>query len=150
MGRGRPKKLESLKELHGTLRKDRKQKQTFTASDSKFGIPRGLNQEVRSKVREVAHFLQDSGAPIEILRPIFERYCNHLQLCYLAIKDIDNSILKDGKKHPAAQIYKDNSQSALQIEQYFDKILKNTKPKEKKVDRLKEFLAKGKKLEALK
>ena len=150
MAKGRPNKSESLKKLQGTARADRTQKRTFTATAGKFGLPRGLHQEVRTKVRQVAHFLEDSGVPIEMLRPMFERYCNHLQLCYLARKDLGDSVLIDGKKHPAAQIYKDNSASALQIEQHFEKILKVTKPKEEKKDPLADFIARGKKLESVK
>ncbi len=150
MARGRHKKSESLKNLHGTNRKDRKTKRTFTAQDGKFGVPRGLNQQVRTKVRKIAHYLQDAGVPIDLLRPVFERYCNHLQFCYIAKKDLGDSVLKDGKKHPAAQIYKDNSASALQIEQHFDKILKGTKPKEKKKSALEEFQEKGGKIQAVK
>jgi phage terminase small subunit len=151
MGRGRPKKSESLKDLHGTSRKDRKQKQTFTASDGKFGIPRGLNQEVRAKVRKVAHYLQKHGTPIDLIRPTFERYCKHLQIASDASDEVKKmGVTLDGKKNPAAQIWKDNSASALQIEQYFDKLIRGSVPDPEEKDPLKEFQAKGKKLETVK
>jgi phage terminase small subunit len=143
MAKGRPKKSETLDNLHGNP--GRRKKKTFTATDGKFGVPRGLSQEVRTKVRKVAHYLQNDGVPIEFIRPVFERYCKHLQIASDASYEVKKKgVTLDGKKNPAAQIWKDNSQSALQIEQYFEKILKNTAPKKKNEDPLKEFLSKAK------
>lgn len=150
MTQGRHKKSAKLNKLHGNPGKRKPKKQTFTASDAKLGIPHGLNQEVRDKARQVAHYLRDEGAPIELLRPMFERYCKHLQFAKDASDELRNEgVTNKGKKHPAAQIWKDNSDAAFKLEQYFAKVLKDTKPKPKGEDPLKKFMKKGKKLEAV-
>lgn len=150
MSRGRPKKSELLDELHGNPGRRKKKKQTFTASDSKFGIPRGLNQEVRAKVRQVAHHLQEHEAPVRLLRPTFERYCKHLQIALDAAAEVKKEgVTLDGKKNPAAQIWKENSQSAFQIEQHFDKLVRDIKPKPKESD-LERYQNKGKKIGVVK
>lgn len=143
MARGRPRKPESLNKLHGNPGKRKIKKQTFTALDEKFGMPRGLNQEVRTKARQVARHLQDCGAPVTFLRPMFERYCTHLQIIHEAAREIrkDGITIKD-KKHPACQILKENSHLVFQIEQYFDKITKNLIPEPKDSD-LEKFQKKG-------
>jgi len=144
MARGRPKKDARLDELHGNPGRRKKKKQTFTESDGKFGIPRGLDQEVREKVRKVAHYLQKRGAPIDLMRPTFERYCKHLQIALDAAAEVHKfGVTLNGKKNPASQIWKDNSASALQIEQYFDKLIKGHVPEPEKKDPLKEFQDKG-------
>ena len=151
MARGGPKKSATLDKLHGNPGRRKKKKQTFTASDGKFGIPRGLNQEVREKVRKVAHYLQKHGAPIDLMRPTFERYCKHLQIALDAAAEVKKyGVTLEGKKNPASQIWKDNSASALQIEQYFDKLIRGSVPDPEEKDPLKEFQAKGKKLETVK
>lgn len=143
MRTGRPKKPESLNKLHGNPGKRKPKKKTFASEDSKFGIPHGLSQVVRQKVRKVAHYLEGAGAPIEFLRPMFNRYCIHLELAERAWKKLKkDGVVLGGKKHPANQAWKDNSTSALQIEGYFERVLKNTDAPEG-VDELKEFLEKG-------
>lgn len=140
MARGRPAKTSHLNVLHGNPGKRKPKKQTFTASPIRFGIPHGLNKEVREKVRQVARYLQFAGVPIEFLRPVFERYCKHLQVAHSAYVELKKGVLLSGKKHPAAQIWKDNSESARKIEEYFERVLKNTKPPDKEEDPLKKYL----------
>lgn len=148
MTRGRRQKPVALDKLHGNPGKRGKKKPTFTASKTKFGLPRGLNKEVRKKCREMALFLQQRGAPVEYLRSVFERYCKHLNFAHEAAQ----AMKKDGVvttgamgglvKHPACQVFKDNSAAALKIEEYFEKIVKNTEPPEKE-DPVAAFLKKG-------
>ena len=150
MARGRPKKLESLNKLHGNPGKRKERKQTFTVLDEKCGMPRGLNQEVRTKCRQVARHLQESGAPIPLLRPMFERYCQHLQVIHEAVREIrKDGITSNDRKHPACQIFKENSHLVFQIEQYFDKLVKGSIPAPKE-DPLKDFQKRGGTIQAVK
>lgn len=158
MAQGRPKKSESQKKLHGTARKDRKDKnETLPKSGGKLGLPRGLHKTVQRQCAKIAKYLKDSGAPIDLIRPLFERYCKHLQMAYDAYNEFNKKQKKSEKstqyhqrKKVSAKNWRDNSDAALKIEKQFEVILRKSIPKEDNVDPLEEFQRKGKKLERVK
>ena len=161
MRTGRPPKPDKLNDLHGNPgRRKRKKRQDFSASDIKFGIPKGLPQNVRTKARIAAKHLSENKISKDCDRAAFERYCQHLYLAdsaYRALKgdgvtETDNRDVV--RKHPAAQIHKDNSMAALKFEEHFGLTpLGRGKVKgepEEKESELEKFQKKGKKLEAVK
>ena len=143
--KGRKKIDKDLNNLHGNPGKRKPgTRLNFTSSDKKFGLPKGLDKEVREKCRDMAHYMEEQGAPIEFMRTMFERYCKHIQAAYKAFKGLngntwDTGLIIDRKKNPLAQIWKDNSESALRLEAQFERILGKTKPTEKEEDPLKKY-----------
>lgn len=150
MARGRPKKSKALDDLHGNPGKRKKEKSTFTAQDGRFGIPKGLNQEVRVKVRKLANYLYSQGVPTDFIRPMFERYCKHLQTAYLAAKELKTGLTIDGRKKPEALIWKDESAAASRIEAQIINILKNSNPLPPAETELEKFKKAGRKIEVIK
>ena len=148
MARGRPKISNSKHELHGNPGKRKRKTQTFTQSDAQFGIPRGLSPIIRSEVRQLANNLKERGLVVENHRSDFRLYCEHLQNAY----DANQAIKKEGividdrrdslKKHPAHQIFKDNSTEAMKIKHNLERLVENIEPP-KKNDPLAEFMARG-------
>ena len=129
------------------MRRDRKLKTDFTASDGKFGIPKGLSNAVRNKARSLAHYLQDRGAPLDLVRPIFDRYCKHLQFAHdVSLVMKKGSVDGKGRKKPEAQVWRDESAAASKIEGQLMNILKGTKAPKEKESELDKFKKAGKKL----
>ena len=159
MARGRKPKSKLEKDLHGTSRKDREsQNETLPVSSGKLGLPRGLSKTVQRHCSGIAKYLKDSGVPIDLIRPLFERYCKHLQVSSAGHKaSTRERLAKEGvlehirAQSAGAKQFREHSDIALKIEKQFESILKGSKlPKDEKKDPLKEFQAKGKKLEAVK
>lgn len=162
MRTGRPKKDKDLKDLQGTERERKYQKRRqILAKDVKFGIPRGLPESVRIKARIAARHLADQKISKDCDRAAFERYCQHLMLVHNAFKTIEKEgeyIIDNrdvSRKHPSAQIHKDNSMMALKYEEQFGltplsrgKVKGEAKQKEK--DPLKDFQKRGGKIQAVK
>ena len=148
MARGRPRTSDSKNKLRGNPGRRKRKKQTFTASDALFGIPRGLSPIIRSEVRQFANRLKEKGLSVENHRSDFRLYCEHLQNAY----DANQAIKKEGivigdrrdslKKHPAHQIFKDNSTEAMKIKRDLERLVENIEPP-KKNDPLAEFMARG-------
>jgi len=158
MARGRKLKSKQTKDLQGTLRKDRESRnKTLPVSSGKLGLPRGLSKTIQRHCSRIAKYLKDSGVPIDLIRPLFERYCKHLQVSSDGHREstrkrlLNEDVLSYIKSQAAgAKQFKDHSDIALKIEKQFESILKGAKPPEEKVDPLSEFIEKGKKLEAVK
>jgi hypothetical protein len=134
MGRGRPTKSKDKKDLQGTSRKDREAKsQTLASTPGKLGLPRGLHENIKRKCAGVARYLESAGAPIKLIRPLFERYCLHLQFAYDAAWIMKKGAVDDeGRKKPEAQVWRDESAAASKLEGQIMNILKSTKaPKAK-------------------
>ena len=158
MARGRKLKSKMVKDLQGTSRKDRElQNKTLPVSSGKLGLPRGLDKTIQRHCSRIAKYLKESGIPIDLIRPLFDRYCRHLQVSsdghgeFTRKKLSSEGVLEYIKSQSAgAKQFKDHSDIALKIEKQFESMLKGAKlPKEEK-DPLKDFQAKGKKLEIAK
>ena len=144
MGQGRPAKSRQEKVLQGTLRKDRERRaETLPASSGKFGLPIGLSKTVQRHCSNMAKYLKDAGIPIDLARPMFDRYCKCLQLASTAYENMDTD-------KGAARVWKENNDAALKIEKQFEVLLRKARPPEVKEDQLKDFQAAGKKLQAVK
>lgn len=152
MAKGRPSNNEMLDKLRGNPGKRKKNTTMLTATDGEFGYPKSLNPEVKTKCKQVAKYLEASGVPVDYLRARFELFCLHLQAAHDANAYLrkHGAVIDDDHKNPAAQVWKDNAAAAVSICQDFDKILKNTKPKEKTVDPMEEFLKNGGKVAVVK
>ena len=158
MAQGRPRKSKEIKDLQGTSRKDRERKnRTLHTSSGKFGLPRGLSKTVQRHCSKIAKYLKDSGAPIDFMRPMFERYCKCLEISAAAYKDMTRDILLDEKtaeyiaiKKGVARGWKENSAAALSIERQFEVLLRKAKPPKPGKTELEKFQEKGKKLKAVK
>ena len=148
MGRGRPAKSKDKKDLQGTSRKDREAKsQILPSTSGKLGMPRGLHDNIQRKCASVARYLEDAGAPIELIRPLFERYCRHLQFAYDAAKVMKKGAVDDeGRKKPHAQVWRDESAAASKCEGQIMNILKSTKAPKVKESPLEKFQKAGKKI----
>jgi len=80
MSRGRPKKSARVDKLHGNPGKRDANTRTLPASSGKLGLPKGLSKGVQRHCSKMAIYLKKSGAPIDFIRPMFERYCKCLQI----------------------------------------------------------------------
>ncbi len=160
MRTGRPEKDKDLKDLQSTTRERKHQKRRqILAKDVKFGIPRGLPESVRIKARIAAKHLAEQKISEDCDRAAFERYCQHLMLVHNAFKTLEKEgeYIVDNRdvsrKHPSAQIHKDNSIMALKYEEQFGLTpLSRGKVKgepKKKESALEEFQKKGKTLQAV-
>ncbi|HEA68199.1 hypothetical protein LCGC14_1446080 [marine sediment metagenome] len=148
MARGRLKTSDSKNKLHGNPGRRKRKKQSFTASDDRFGIPKGLSEIIRREVRQFANSLKEKGLAVENHRSDFRLYCEHLQNAY----DANQTIKKEGmivvderglsRKHPANQIFKDNSVEAMRIKRDIERLVKDIEPPEKD-NPLKEFMNRG-------
>jgi P27 family predicted phage terminase small subunit len=161
MRTGRPKNDRDLDALLGrpVKRKQQKRRQ-ISAKDVKFGIPRGLPESVRIKARIAAKHLADHKISKDCDRAAYERYCQHLFLAYRAyavLKKEGETIIDNRgvtRKHPAAQIHKDNSIMALKFEEQFGltplsrgKVKGESKKKESELEK---FQKQGEKIQAVK
>ena len=161
MRTGRPKKDKDLKDLHSTTREGReKKRRQILAKDVKFGIPRGLPESVRIKARIAARHLAEHKISKDCDRAAFERYCQHLKLVYMAWQTLESQgeFIIDNRgvyrKHPSAQIHKDNSIMSLKFEEQFgltplSRGKVKSEPK-KKESALETFQKKGGKIQAVK
>jgi P27 family predicted phage terminase small subunit len=160
MRTGRPKKDSDLDALHGRPGKHKaKKRRQILAKDVKFGIPRGLPESVRIKARIAAKHLIENKISKDCDRAAFERYCQHLKLVYDAYKTLnkEGEYITDNRgvsrKHPSAQIHKDNSIMALKYEEQFGLTpLSRGKVKGgpvKKETELEKFQKEGKKIQAV-
>ena len=158
MARGRKLKSKREKDLQGTSRKDRESKdKTLPVSSGKLGLPRGLSKTVQRHCSKIAKYLKDSGVPIDLVRPLFERYCKHLQVSSEGYRESNRNRLADEdvlsyikSQSAGAKQFREHSDIALKIEKQFESILKGTKLPKEKEDPLAEFQNKGKKLQAVK
>ena len=162
MTQGRPPKPKSLDALHGNPGKRTRQDRTLPESTGKLGLPRGLHKTVKRHCSAMAKYLIESGVPIAFVRPIFDRYCRHLQLSHENYdftrrvppepKDGDDYELKIWltRVPRAEKLFKDNSEAALKLEKQLESIIKAGKPAKETENPLEAFLKKGKKLEAVK
>ena len=158
MARGRKLKSKREKDLQGTSRKDRESKdKTLPISSGKLGLPRGLSKTVQRHCSKIAKYLKDSGVPIDLVRPLFERYCKHLQVSSEGYRESNRNRLADEdvlsyikSQNAGAKQFREHSDIALKIEKQFESILKGTKLPKEKENPLAEFQKKGKKLEAVK
>ena len=148
MARGRPRTSDSKNQLHGNPGRRKRKKQMFTESDAQFGIPRGLSPIIRREVRQFANSLKEKGLAVKNYRSDFRLYCEHLQNAY----DANQAIKKEGividdrrdslKKHPAHQVFKDNSTEAIKIKRDLERLVENIE-QPKKDDPLSEFMKRG-------
>lgn len=146
MRTGRPSNGPKLNRLRGNPGKRKIEELTFTPEEGEFLIPKGLSREVLEKCTNVAKYLQEAGVPIKFLGPRFDRYCLHSQIAYKTYKLLKKEgFIKNGERHPAVQIWKDNCKAALDLEQDFERVIKNTKYKPTTTDPMEEFLKGGKK-----
>lgn len=145
MRTGRPPNGPKLNRLRGNPGKRKIEELTFTPEEGEFTIPGNLSREVKEKCLGVAKYLQEAGVPISFIGPRFGRYCQHSQILYKAYKILKKEgFIVNGEKHPAVQIWKDNSKAALNLEQDFERVIKNTKYKPTTTDPMEDFLKGGK------
>ncbi len=159
MAQGRPSKSKRKKDLQGTSRKDRERKaKTLPVSSGKLGLPHGLSKTVQRHCSKMAKYLKDSGIPIDLVRPMFERYCKHLQLStdahdrYRLKKRVDEKAADyiTGRKY-AMKDWRDNSDASLKIEKQLETLLRRSKAPEKpELSDLEKFQKKGGKLKVAK
>ena len=143
MAKGRNKKSKELDKLHGNPGHRKKKSKTLPSSQGKLGLPRGLSKGVQRHCSKMAKYLKESGAPIDLIRPMFERYCKCLELAAKAYKNLDTD-------KGASKAWKDNGDAALKIEKQFETLLRKATPPKPKESPLEAFRKKGKKLEAVK
>ncbi len=124
MKTGRPKKDPKLAGIHGRAGKTDGKKPD--AGDTvKFSVPRNLPKQVREKARFAANFLFFNNISKCADTAAFERYVQHLNMAHkaivtLRIEDI-TTVDERGlpRKHPANQLWKENSMAALKYEEQF-------------------------------
>lgn len=155
MAQGRPTKSKRKKDLQGTSRPDREKKnKTLPESSGKLGLPRGLSKGIQRHCSAFAKYLKDSGMPIDLIRPMFERYCKHLQVATDSYRTMRRKRYKAEKmltylarQKTAAKGWKDSSDAALKIEKQFEALLRKSKPPEKaEMSDLEKFQKAGKKI----
>lgn len=153
MARGRPKTNPQLNDLHGNPGKRKPKKSaTLPKSTGKLGLPRGLSDTTRRKCSEMAAYLRDAGIPISFCRPMFERYCKHLQLAETAWRDFNRKGATDAQKKVAIKNYRDGNDMAVKIEKRFIDIIKDSGGVDEVPEKnpLQEFMDNGKKLGVVK
>jgi len=136
MAQGRPQKSAALDKLHGNPGKRSGSKRTLPASTGKLGLPRGLNQTVKRHCSEMARYLINSGVPIALVRPIFDRYCRHYQVYSNACKIMDQNSPEQGiddkififKQNQALKAAKENSDIMLKLEKQLESIVMKATP----------------------
>ena len=152
MARGRPRIDKKLNDLHGDPGKhqSRKSRATLPPSTGKLGMPKGLDVVVQRKCATFARYVEESGAPIDLVRSTFERYCTHLQIWKnetVAYKKAE----KPGEKAAAFQRYRDADTMALKCEKRITDIIKiSDAPTQDKETALEKFFKKGGKLGVVK
>jgi len=156
MRTGRPKKDKDLNKLHGNpgKRKPKKSKRILTET-VKFGMPHGLPEAVRLKVRQAILYLYENGISKASDRSAFARYCQHLHMAENSYQIAKDTIKGDALQDKAFQRHLNHSKAALRFEEHFGLTPQargkvGPEGKDEEIDPLAEFQKKGKKLEAVK
>ncbi|MEA4876819.1 MAG: phage terminase small subunit P27 family [Aminobacterium sp.] len=113
-----------IKALKGKSHK-KKRETLYIEPSSGLSLPKDLPEKVRVRAQEVLDILSEKRILTPCDLAAFARYCEHLELAHEAKEtlDTDGLIVRDerglARKHPAAQIFRDNSLAALRFEEQF-------------------------------